>query len=830
MSPILLTIGAPLTIVPRVYPQTVGAAGHVEFAAAGHVGIARWMLIDSTLPAEWDTSLTVIDGVASLAASEVLDPSGSPYSVTLRLLDLGSRQAVERTFWIRVVALPLSYSGDLSTWHVGSAISDTLTVTGGSGVYSLSVHAGELPAGAAVALSGADIEFSGTPTTEESWDITLRVTDSLGSSLDIALGGTVGEAAPVELWTPEHLSTPPGVWLAPESDVTLQYGVHVWDDRSGNGRHFAQAATTRQPAESAAAINGLRAVTFDGVDDYLDAPSSALSIARAVDEVYVAAVYRLDADSPSDPVIFSATTGTANVSRVYLAAGASSTETISWGGRRLDGDSWSGIGSPLAYLDEWVIVVGILRYATREMELWVNGSLVASATDQFSAAGPSSDTDSTSMRIGAIASTSAISSAWYLPGKLPEIVVGGGDALYEGDVDKVTGYLAHKYALQSALPVDHPYKDAPPTVEPITFAGDPLPAAADGGAYSETLTVSGGTAPYSLGTVAGVPAGLSVGLAGDTITLSGTPSAGASSGSPYSLSIEVTDALSANGVFEQSFEVGEEELDTETLTWISRIEALGGSVTSGEITIADDLIKAIKAESFNAKILYLLPLIGESIAAHRVPLRDALDVGAATLAGSVPFTDSNCATASGLTNSTEQHAGLDTGLTPADLDSVSTLSNINGGLGFWERDIGFGSGVEPIGCYDAAGSPDYRYLLDLRSSMKYLRWGSPSGAPAGAGTSAASAHYYGQKSSNTSRKLFEDGVLVHENTSSVNSGSGGADTNICVMGSLAASGSTLYAWKGRCAVAYLTDGSLSDAEAADMHALLNTYLITPTGR
>jgi hypothetical protein len=39
-----------------------------------------------------------------------------------------------------------------------------------------------------------------------------------------------------------------------------------------------------------------------------------------------------------------------------------------------------------------------------------------------------------------------------------------------------------------------------------------------------------------------------------------------------------------------------------------------------------------------------------------------------------------------------------------------------------------------------------------------------------------------------------------------------------------------FFWKGRCAVAYATDGTLSGTEVADLHTLLDTYLITPTGR
>ncbi len=66
-----------------------------------------------------------------------------------------------------------------------------------------------------------------------------------------------------------------------------------------------------------------------------------------------------------------------------------------------------------------------------------------------------------------------------------------------------------------------------------------------------TLTISGGTAPYSFQTVTGLPPGLQLDASG---AISGTPSADAAEGSPYSLSITVQDssvpAFSLTKVFE----------------------------------------------------------------------------------------------------------------------------------------------------------------------------------------------------------------------------------------------------------------------------------------
>lgn len=258
---------------------------------------------------------------------------------------------------------------------------------------------------------------------------------------------------------------------------------------------------------------------------------------------------------------------------------------------------------------------------------------------------------------------------------------------------------------------------------------------------------------------------------------------------------------------------------TETQAWEESINALGGSINSTERGYADNVITAIAASSFNSKIIYLLPFIGGSIAAHRVPLRDSLGVGPADNLG---FVDADCSTSAGLSNPTEAAKRLDTKVYASQL-GVSA----NGGLGFWERNWGAGNGVEPIGSYDSAGIPDRRFVIDLRSTLQNFRWGAP-GNPAGSSTTAINAHYYGQRSSATLRRMYRDGVHLGADSTTSDTASGGNERPITVMGN--AMNPTAPYWKGRCAVAYMTDGTLTDAEVLDLHNLLNTHLVVATGR
>ncbi len=89
----------------------------------------------------------------------------------------------------------------------------------------------------------------------------------------------------VTFTTPADLS--PFQWFdgSDSASITASGGfISQWADKSGNSRHLTQASGTNQPQVSAAAVNGLDAVTFGGVDDYMtyDAGSDAISLASGL--------------------------------------------------------------------------------------------------------------------------------------------------------------------------------------------------------------------------------------------------------------------------------------------------------------------------------------------------------------------------------------------------------------------------------------------------------------------------------------------------------------------------------------------------------------------
>lgn len=261
------------------------------------------------------------------------------------------------------------------------------------------------------------------------------------------------------------------------------------------------------------------------------------------------------------------------------------------------------------------------------------------------------------------------------------------------------------------------------------------------------------------------------------------------------------------------------QLDPETITWRDAITAAGGTFAARSILIADRLIKAIKAESFTTGIKYLLPLLGGDLTAARMPLRDSLGVG---IAGNTGFTDADFSQSTGLQGDGSSKY-LDSHITPGQLGASD-----NAGLGWWENNYPGVGNVEPMGAYKQNNTPDNRFSLDLRTFIEVFGWGTV-GSGAASGGGAGNHHYYGQRASGTDRRIFKNGTQVGATSTSVTSTAGSTDNTIILSGcNTGVSG--IAPWPGRCAVTYMTDGTLTAGEIAAFHTLLQTYLIAPTGR
>lgn len=109
-------------------------------------------------------------------------------------------------------------------------------------------------------------------------------------------------------WSPLSIPGLTGWWAA--DDVTTSGGkITQFNDKSGNGRHFLQADTTKQALYSSSdpAFNGKPSAQFDGVDDTYTGPSGATLIPPGTSDSVFASVYRYlvvdGAGIPSQPFV-----------------------------------------------------------------------------------------------------------------------------------------------------------------------------------------------------------------------------------------------------------------------------------------------------------------------------------------------------------------------------------------------------------------------------------------------------------------------------------------------------------------------------------------------
>lgn len=179
MSVLLLTMGPPLGLVMDTPNLRVGEPGTITLRAPGALGDVKWAVVESDLPAEWGT-ITPDDAEATISTAEALE--WGEYTITVRVVD-SQRMPVMRTFSLRVATAVMEIDAIApQEWIVGTPVSLSRAISGGTGVYSgPDIASGNLPAGVGAAVAGSALQISGTPTAIDIGDARLVVSDSHGS-------------------------------------------------------------------------------------------------------------------------------------------------------------------------------------------------------------------------------------------------------------------------------------------------------------------------------------------------------------------------------------------------------------------------------------------------------------------------------------------------------------------------------------------------------------------------------------------------------------------------------------------------------------------------
>lgn len=244
------------------------------------------------------------------------------------------------------------------------------------------------------------------------------------------------------LWTPSYIDTPLSLWLdaTDVSSLTVVDGsVSQWDDKSGSGKHFAQATVSCRPAR---VVDGVQFSSLSSTDPLLQDYLTLSSVLLRGHPYEVFAV--LDGHVSSGAVVASGTNETyyaglfSTMAHHRGAQFRSAYHTVDWAG---------GTGN---------LVYG-----------WFGDSLLSAQTNAVQ----NGTTTASEVTLGTTGSTwlgiNRVASSMYptdaLNATVREVIVAHG-GLSSDNKKLLEGYLAHKWGLADKLPADHRYKGAAPMV------------------------------------------------------------------------------------------------------------------------------------------------------------------------------------------------------------------------------------------------------------------------------------------------------------------------------------------------------------------------------
>ncbi|WP_158225473.1 putative Ig domain-containing protein [Rhizobium sp. 11515TR] len=521
-----ITISAPtITITPATLPGgTAGTAYSQTLTASGGTGSYTFSLTSGSLP----------PGVAlsSVGALVGTPTTAGPFSFTITATDgnhFTGSQAYTVTIGTPTIAItPATLPGGVA----GTAYSQTLTASGGTGSYTFSLASGSLPPGVALSSAGALV---GTPTTAGPFNFTVTATDSNHFTGSQAYSVTIG--APTITVAPATLP-PAGIGATYSQTFTASGGIGSYSYALTAGALPAGLALSSGGILSGTptaggtfniTITATDSATFTGSRAYslvVGAPTIAIA-PTTLPAATVAAAYNqtITASGGTSPYSYAITAGT-------LPAGL----TLSSGGVLSGTPTASGTFNVTITATDGSTGAGPFT-GSRAYSLAVNvqppiaGNVAATV-----AANSSANPITLAITGGAPASVTVATGASH------GTATASGTSITYTPTPGYSGSDSFTYTATNASGTSAPATVSMTITAPnLTFSppSGALPAGVVTTAYSETITVSGGTSPYSYSATGTLPAGLALNHATGAVT--GTPTTPGN----YSFSITATDANGA---------------------------------------------------------------------------------------------------------------------------------------------------------------------------------------------------------------------------------------------------------------------------------------------
>lgn len=243
-----------------------------------------------------------------------------------------------------------------------------------------------------------------------------------------------------EAWTPSSMTTSAWYDVSDGNTLTIESSVVTKiNDKSGNDIHLnaANHQGTNTHTLTSNALNGLSVVALDGDDRYN--PSVNISVPDGNLQTFVLAQVD-EVDSANDSIIAMA----GNAPNWQLQASSATDFKAS-----LNSQAGVTSGSSTNFEGGYHIFNAFFDWGNTTMRSYVDGTVEGSATPTGKLGGPF-----------ALRVFTNRGNAEMPKGKLAEIVI----CLDVSDTvrEKIEGYLAHKWGLESNLPTDHTYKSSAP--------------------------------------------------------------------------------------------------------------------------------------------------------------------------------------------------------------------------------------------------------------------------------------------------------------------------------------------------------------------------------
>lgn len=505
---------------------TAGTAYTATLVPAGGSGTYTCSVTAGALPAgiTLNTATCTLSGTATTPGS---------YSFTIGVTDSGGNTGSRAYAFTVDASIPTLALGPtaLPNGTYGSAYSQAVTATGGSGTYTYSISSGALPGG--LTLNTGTGAITGTPTQVASFAFAITANDgatSIARSYSVSIAGVALTVSPASLTS--------GVVGAPYSQTFTGSG--------GSGGYTCAVTAGTLPANlvlnsMTCTLSGV--VTTPGTYTFtIGTTDSAGNTGSRAFTLVIAGGVVLD-----PPTLPAATYGVA-YSQTLVATGGFGTgyaySLVSGAlptGLALNASTGEITGTP-TLVGTYAFTMGVTDgspIATRAYSVTVASVPITIGPDTVPAPLANQPYSETLIPAGGAGSYTCAVTAGALP---PGLTLDTTTCVLSGRVQTAGSYTFTVTVTDPAGNTGTRAFAFAVAAITLTVAPDALPAARAGVAYQQTVVASGGTAPYTFAISSGaLPAGVT--LNASTGVLSGTPT----NGGTQTFAVRATDANGNTG-------------------------------------------------------------------------------------------------------------------------------------------------------------------------------------------------------------------------------------------------------------------------------------------